>query len=267
MIKSRAAKTFRFGQSQVLYPPQSGLGFGNFLYLWLRTYELVRSGADVRVVVPDALEPWRKMFPALNDLSVSAHEVPRTRRRFFDWNSKYGVDFEPDVLNAFIADVLADGLGPNMTNTSRLAINIRRGNYYSVPHFRGTYSFDIASYVDVALELIDFSNIGSVLVISDDPDWCELKLRERLLECRVPISFMRDRTPQEQFGALCESGYIIGTNSTFSNWGGYVSTFLHDSPRNIIMPKFHARLGKTPWAYQLDPRWTVVDEIPGGWDA
>lgn len=46
-------------------------------------------------------------------------------------------------------------------------------------------------------------------------------------------------------------------------WGGYLSTWRHGIPGNVIAPWFHIRPEGAAW--QLDPRWTVVTEIPSHW--
>lgn len=58
------------------------------------------------------------------------------------------------------------------------------------------------------------------------------------------------------------------TNSTFSYWCAYISNVLHrDNYAEVYAPWFHARTIDGGRAYQLDPRWSVITDIPGGWDS
>lgn len=61
---------------------------------------------------------------------------------------------------------------------------------------------------------------------------------------------------------------LIGTNSTFSYWGGYVGDALRgdDQERRVVMPWFHQRTLNDGAADQLDPSWTIITDPPGGWD-
>ena len=151
-----------------------------------------------------------------------------------------------------------------------LVVNVRRGDYYSVPSLRGRYSFDVPAYIDVALDAAvrGAGPVDRIHVVSDDVDWCldrldgRLRRRAATVEYRPPTS-----TPQDDFRAIATSSRIIGTNSTFSYWAGYVSTFLHGDDSQVVVPAFHARHMNAGRAYQLDPAWEVVQDIPGGWDA
>lgn len=246
--------------------PAEGLGFGNFLYLWLHAFQARRLGTPEWVVVPATMTPWLDAYPALRGLSLSAREVRPSDRRVFAWNSRFGVDFTRNELDDFVAGYLVQESEVAVLG-SEVCVNVRRGNYYSLPHFRGTYSFDIVAYVGVALSHIgDREPIGPITVISDDLEWCELKLDGLLRDHSDAVTYLRS-SPQEQFHRLSQFRRIVGTNTTFSYWGAYISSRRYREAGHVVMPRFHARLGDEPWAYQLDPTWDVVVDLPGGWDA
>lgn len=58
---------------------------------------------------------------------------------------------------------------------------------------------------------------------------------------------------------------LILANSTFSYWGGYLSRWCFRDPTQVVAPWFHilSDLGGAAW--QLDPEWSVVRDIPSGW--
>jgi hypothetical protein len=148
-----------------------------------------------------------------------------------------------------------------------VVVNVRRGDYYDKPHFRGTYSFDIAAYVNLALErMAARGDITEVAFISDGLDWCRLKLDHVARNYSATVSFF-PRTPYDSFRDVANASRIVGTNSSFSYWAGYVSSFLHGNRAHVVMPRFHARHGTVWSAYQVDPTWDIVEDIPGGWNA
>ena len=255
------------GPRVVLDAPREGLGFGNFLYFWLHADQARRAGTPEWVVVPDGLTPWLDAYPALRALSLSAREVRASDRRVFHWNSRFGIDFTRDQLHRFMACYLVSDAEPTTEASPDVAVNVKRGVYYSAPHFRGTYSFDIAAYLGLALErMAQREPVGAVTVISDDLDWCELKLDDLFRRSAGTVTYLRT-SPHEQFASLSRFRRIVGTNTTFSYWGAYVSSWRFPAVGHVVMPKFHGRLGDEPWAYQLDPDWDIVEDLPGGWDA
>lgn len=271
-IKGLAAKSLQRGARQILWAPDTGVGFGNVLYVWLHAYQCQARGEDARVLVPAHLEPWRGTFPRLwTDLSISRDEVRRTDRRTWSWNSRFGEDFSRDELRSFIEAHLQSAFSENSgTDSDTVTINVRRGDYYSKPHFRGTYSFDIAAYLDVALTQTKahHGEFTRIVVVSDGIDWCRLKLDSILRKHAGSASYVdASESPQANFLRTAGASRLIGTNSSFSYWAGYVSNVLHGGESHTVMPRFHARLEKRPDAYQVDPAWLIVDDIPGGWDA
>lgn len=271
---STAMTPLRRGSRVVQQAPQTGLGFGNFLYLWFAAHRRQHRGEDCRVLTPSAMNPWLSEFPALRELAVCPREVrPRDRRRrwTFDLSDRFGTDFTREDLGDFVRRRLLGGgayVRSSAHGPGALTLSIRRGNYYSVPHVRGTYSFDIPAYLEVALSEAERcgGDISTLIVVSDGIEWCRERL-DPLLRSHAASIVYAVGTPQENFRAVATSGRLIGTNSTFSYWGGYVNDVLYGSAAQVIMPRFHARLGTSNRAYQLDPAWTVVEDIPGGWDS
>ncbi len=279
-VRSQAAgaallRPLRRGHRTVIWAPGEGLGFGNFLYLWLHAYVRQHHGDDYRVLLPPVMESWTDLLPELRrSLAVTQDEVRFSDRRepwTFDLRGRFGIDFTREELHSFVGQMLVGTplLNGQGAETDVVTVNVRRGDYYSKPHFRGTYGFDIPAYLDVALGEATASGgtIGRIRVVSDGLDWCRTKLGGTLRGHADVVEYVpASDSPQDNFRSIATSHRLVGTNSTFSYWGGYVSNVVHGSASQVVMPRFHARLGKDHSAYQLDPAWTIVENVPGGWD-
>lgn len=235
--------------------PVAGLRFGNWLYLWLDAHR--RSVAGTPTVVREApgMEPWLERFPELRALTVRQEEVRfHDRREWGDhsWNQRFGEQFSRVQLQAFIVDTLARSL--HRSDSDRVVVNVRRGDYYA-PGFRERYGFDVEGYLAEALGRI--GPVDEALVVSDDPDWCRENLDPVFAAADVRATFMA-QDPIANFVAIATHRRLIGTNSTFSYWGGYVADVLHPDA-HIAMPRFHARSPGDSDAYQLDPEWIAID--------
>ncbi|RPF26389.1 alpha-1,2-fucosyltransferase [Georgenia muralis] len=249
------------------------MGFGNFLYLLFDAHRRRSLGDGYRVLRPRAMEPWLTAFPALRPLSIDRTEMGRCDRQLgwgFELHNRFGLDFNREQLQAFVRSTLIAGLsgrvGDGEENT--VTLNIRRGDYYAVPYFRGTHSMDTPAYIEVALDeaIRTGGRATSLVVVSDGLDWCRSRL-DGLLHSFAPSVLYAEGSPLENFRTVATARRLIGTNSTFSYWGAYVNDVLHGPTAQVIMPRFHARVGNDHRAYQLDPRWTIIEDIPGGWNS
>lgn len=257
-LTSKALNRFRRGPRTVLWTMSGGLGFANHLYLWLHAHIEQAQGRDYRVLVTEAQRPWLGRLPELRELTVEADEVAFSDRR--EWGhtprlyQRFGVDYTRDQMHGFVRERLAPSL-PTPLASNRTVLNIRRGDYYTA--FREQYAMNLREYVATA---ITSTSPRDVLVVSDDPQWCALNLKDLL---HNPEYATHD--PWENFIAVATAKTLIGTNSTFSYWGGYIGDALQTEPRNVVMPWFHKRTINGGAADQLDPSWTIVTDVPGGW--
>lgn len=160
-------------------------------------------------------------------------------------------------LQRFVREALAPGI-PSKEPAS-VVINIRRGDYYAYAGFRGVYGMDIEGYVRAALAAVDPP--ATILVVSDDPEWCRENLDGMLRAEAADVAYA-ERDPVGNFLAIASARTLIGMNSTFSYWGGYAADAIREDAR-IVMPRFHARLESGWDAYQLDPRWTALEGFDG----
>jgi hypothetical protein len=256
-ITTATVDAMRRGDRTVITTPPAGLRFGNWLYLWMDAHQRTAAGEPTVILEAPGMELWLDAFPALRGLTVSRDFVRFHDRRDWDvetsWKQRFDVDFTRGSLDAFISDCLAPYISPD--DTGMLVINVRRGDYYSDANHRRRYGFDQLGYLQEALSRV--GPVDRTLIVSDDPDWCRANLLE-MVEGASEIVDFADRDPVSNFKAVACASRIIGTNSTFSYWGAYVSGVVHASPV-VVMPRFHGRLPQGSDAYQLDPRWIAID--------
>jgi hypothetical protein len=270
-LRSALLTPIRNGDRTVLWA-RPGQGFANLLYLWMAAAGRHERGEDVLVRHADAMEPWLPVLPRLRELTVDEARIRFRDRRDLGWYQTFATDFTRADLETFVrsyllgSPLLGDGAG---YDDRQLVVNVRRGDYYSDPGFRGKYSFDVAEYLRVAVPggIAADGAVDTLLVVSDDPDWCRLKLGF-LSEYAARVEHLEAGLPHEHFRALASSRRLVLANSTFSYWGAYVSNVVHgDNHQQVWAPWFHRRDIDGGRAWQLDPQWSVVRDLPGGWDA
>lgn len=235
--------------------PVAGLRFGNWLYLWLIAHGRTAAGSPTVVLAVDDMRPWLDAFPDLQALTVRRDQVRFHDRREWEGDFRYqrfGVDFSREALHRFVREALAPSIP--VDRSDRVVVNVRRGDYYE-GDFAQRYGFDVKGYVAEALARMD--HVERVIVVSDDPEWCRSQL-DAVIRPLSPFVEYADKDPAGNFLTIASCRRLIGTNSTFSYWGGYVADALHEDAQ-IIMPLFHARLERGTDAFQLDPRWQAID--------
>lgn len=177
----------------------------------------------------------------------------------------FGVDFSASELDDFIQSrLLASTDFGDLTE--RTVVNVRRGDYYDDPQTRESYGFDQTAYLRRALAL---SNPRQVHVVSDDIEWCRHHV-DWIAEI-APTTFANATdSPMSNLRDLVTAQGLVLTNSTFSYWGAHLNNTVHSlrgTPNHtqVVAPWFFSRAEAGGRAYQLDPRWQVVPDLPGGW--
>ncbi|MBP1326221.1 hypothetical protein JOF28_001453 [Leucobacter exalbidus] len=275
--KASLLSVVRRGPREVLWTP-ANVNLGNLLYYWLNAHLHQAKGEPRFALETEKSKLWQEAFPKLfEELVISRSELRLTDRRIEQHPLQhFGLNYTGAELDAFIAEML---LGTPTQFASELArinppadltINIRRGDYYSVPRWRGDYSFDVVEYVRVAVAAAQATGeITSILLVSDDLEWCHTKLG--WLTDIAPVSEPpAGATVLHQLALLAASPRLILTNSTFGYWGGYIADVLRASAQHKAQgtwaPAFHSRAFPGNLANQLSDRWNVIEQIPGGWD-
>lgn len=249
-------------------PPSAGIGLGNMLAYWFWASRERKQGVKAYVQRTDAMEKWLDVFPQLNELTVHRRDLRFTDGRIH-WMDQEFRERDRPALESFVRDyLLTSPRWPSQPpcEAAVVTVNVRRGDYYSNPGWRALYGFDVPAYVRVAMEgAAAQAPIEVVRVVSDGPQWC----REHLgflsnfgsLEFQAPGD-----GPEENLLQLSSARRLILANSTFSYWAGYMSNTWHRDNHSLVWaPWFHRRDFNEGGAWHLDPRWSVVRDIPGGW--
>ena len=256
------------------------MGYGNVLHLlhWVATERV--HGNQVWALTTGALGPWLPVFPELAPLCIDKGDVRLTDRRVAPWSAagrqhlsdalhRGAIPLDPEApFDHFLSTYLAPGAhrhGLPVYGRDHLTINVRRGDYYSDPDNRRNFGFDIVGYLRVAVPaaLERDGAVRHISVISDDPQWCEHHLG--FLGSWADAVDYPTVGPVDAFFELVASPRLAMTNSTFSYWAARLGRVLRDEdPGQIWAPRFFDRQHEQDHGL-IDPRWSVVESIPGGW--
>lgn len=247
----------------VLWTPPEMNG-GNYLYLWLTAWRRrATSSQQWSVLYRPKMEPWLTEFPALRGLTIHESEVSLFSRRTVEWGQQVGTDFLKSDILPFVREVLLEGSSfPDRVKRAVPAatvINVRRGDYYSDPQNAEWYGMDIRGYVAHALKRVPAESRGPVLMVSDDPQWCQQNLTTLpgMGEAKVLDG------PHDMFNDLAQlaaARYLILANSTFSYWGGYLASAAPSGERATLIQApllFNRRYGRGESTLLLD-QWLAL---------
>lgn len=264
-LKAQAMTLVRTQDPSVIWgaDPMNG---GNFLYLWATGWARQRrTGRPWLVRHKPKMDPWIAEFPALGALTVREEQVGLRQRRTVEWGQQVYHDWFFRDLTDFAREVLLSSprFTARMAEADRetIVVNVRRGDYYSVPEHRKNYGFDIVGYVRAAIERVPGAPDRRITLISDDVDWC-----------RENLSFLREHGeltalpgPHDMFGDLAQivaGRDLILANSTFSYWGGYLASALPpaERPRSVQAPLHFNRLYNMGESSLLMPQWVAIPD-------
>lgn len=249
----------------VSVPPTDGIGVGNMFSFWLWAHHGRTLGRDWWVRRTEAMDPWLEVFPDLRPLIIEPAAVRFRDRRDEDWYQDFD-RFPRDHFESFIRDRLLTSTGLPLREAvpESVTVNVRRGDYYSNPRFRELYGFDIPGYLRQAMAgAARQAPIRQVEVVSDDIDWCRRELG--FLADHGELQF-QDRCdgPIANLGQLASARRLVLANSTFSYWGAHLSNVRHgDNHAMVWAPRFHRRGINGGRAFQLDPRWSIIENVEG----
>lgn len=262
--KSRALTAIRRGDPVSWVPDWMGLG--NLLYQGLWAFEGDAHHEGRRVLLHPKRETAVGLFPNLRDrYFVPRDRVPFIARRVMPWReeSPLPVPYQPPELKDFIREVLLPA-SPITTDLDGLSeddvvVNVRRGDYYSVPQHEAEFGMDQVAYVQVAISRTAALSgpLSRIVVISDGLDWCREHLGP-VLGLHGEVVY-KDGDLSHDLRAVVHARRLIITNSTFSYWGGYIGDELHPG-RLVIAPALFSRNLNGGRAHQLRPSWTVLEE-------
>lgn len=271
-----ASMRARLGRQVVNWTPEF-MGFGNQLYLWAWAHAHRDQSPSPRVLIVDKMRYWIPYFPAVQPWLVEHGEVGLLDQRAHVWADPVAHSGDPrgyteESRTAFVRDWLltAPALGrltrSELASDDVLTLNVRRGDYYSVPVHRPEFAIDLAAYLEVAVVKAIEANgrARRIHVVSDDVPWCRHHLTwlERLAdEVTYPAA---DDGPISNFRDICSARRLVISNSTFSIWGAAVAgVALGDT--TVWAPAFFQKSYGDGRCYEYDEGWNFVDQLPGGW--
>lgn len=265
----------RRGPRTVLWT-QPTAHLGNFLYDWMHAWDQRRHGVDMVCLRTPAMDRWLPVFgESATELVVEPDDVRLTDRREKGLHNEFGPHFDEHALARFIEGFLEPTgvLDTNQVPASMrvreedVVVNVRRGDYVTNEINWRNYGFDVHDYLRVALaRSVEVGGpIRRIVVVSDGIAWCQEHLAWLADHCQALDFEDSGQPPEVHLALLANAGRLILANSTFSYWGGYISSWRTGAPDQIVAPWFHIRTDLDGAAWQLDPRWTIVRDIPTNW--
>ena len=252
---------------EVQFTPPAVRG-GNILYYWQWAHLRRGQGARASVLATEHMTAWLDEFPALRNLTVPASDVKLFDRRLFATRHHFGMTFTAEQNLEFSRWLLesAPGFQERLRSISTqiddrtCVINVRRGDYYSVPEYRREFAIDIPAHVTQALTILAGAgrDTDDLLIISDDAQWCRQELAPLL---PTAPRYLQDRRSMfDDLAALVSSRSLVLANSTFSYWGSFLARALHED-HLAIAPPYHQRVaGGGAMDDVFDPRWPRTEE-------
>jgi hypothetical protein len=277
---AKALSTFqdrwvRRGPRTVLWT-QPTAHLGNFLYDWMHAFDRRSQGVDMVCLRTPAMDRWLPVFgdPA-RELLVEPDDVRLTDRREKGLHNEFGPHYDEHLLARFIEGFLepsgvldiAQVPVAMRVDARDVVVNVRRGDYVTNDANWRSYGFDLDDYLRVALaRSVEVGGpIRRIVVVSDGIEWCEAHLGWLAERCEVLDFENSGQPPEVHLALLSHAPRLVLANSTFSYWGGYLSAWRFGRPEQVVAPWFHIRTDLDGAAWQLDPRWSIVKDIPTGW--
>lgn len=263
--KASVLTPLRRGGRQVVLS-ENFMGLGNLLYvaLW------VAQAPDTRTMLETPkLAAWYPAFPRLRELTIPRVDLPFRAARIDSISTsfgRFGTDFTKAQLQDFCRDYLVGASVP--PTTDRLVVNVRRGDYYTDPGARGHYAIDTEAFLRTSLRLVQEQEpVRAIHVVSDGIEWCEERLQ--WLADVAPVTFSAPSdAPADNLWAVVGARRIVIMNSTFSYWAGYLHDVVHPGGESQVWaPRFFSRSQADHASWSLDPGWSIVESIPGGWNS
>tara|TARA_R100001163_G_C5050230_1_gene187110 strand:+ start:373 stop:1164 length:792 start_codon:yes stop_codon:yes gene_type:complete len=153
----------------------------------------------------------------------------QSEKHFEEYSDEIIEKYSPSP--SFISTV--EEVFPMITNRDKIitVVNVRRGDYLMFPDYHPTVSEE---YIHSAIKLIP--DTDQYLVASDDLDWCKAKLK-----FDKPVTYLQGWKSHEQLWIMSMCHHFIISNSSFSWWAAYLSTYKDKmvvAPKTWFGPKF-----------------------------
>ena len=237
---------------------------GNWLYLWARADTLRQAS----LLYNPGMEAWTEEFPKLASITAPESEYGFFTRRSGYFPADIETDISEEDLHYFIREYLlssetfSERLAKmqNVVDENSLVINIRRGDYYSVPQINEVFGIDTVTYVEEAVKNLQGTVIPSkIIFVSDDLQWCKENLSH--LSSVAPCIFEKQGSDMfDDLALVASAPYLILTNTTFGYWGAYIGELL--AQKIVLSPDIHQLLSTDARVYQERPQMHRARWIP-----
>lgn len=259
-VRVRLLTRLRRGRRPVSWVPD-WMGLGNAMYQWLWAFQGQVGGQDRRVLINKATRQNGVMFPqARQRILLDRSEVRLLDDRVRPWSAEPHLDapYQPESLTEFVREILLPGSGITPDDSARLVVNVRRGDYYSVPRIRADFGMDVVGYVREATDrLLAKMTPSGIHVVSDDPAWCARELAWLSDRAALSIAPASDG-PVKNLREVAGARHLVLANSTFSYWAGYIGDVLQPG-RDVVAPRFFQKSNLGGRSHLLRPNWEIVE--------
>lgn len=246
-----------------------GANGGNLLYQWQAAHLLSSPRSPARVQRIGAMTPWLERFPLLERLTTRSRPHEPGDLVALCTGMKHGIDFTTPENRGFCTELIASSprfrerldRAAARISPDTVVVNVRRGDYASVPEHWARYGMDVQQHIREALEILEAPSGGvDALVVSDDPAWCLENLRAVLPRMRT--------VPQREdmfddLACLASARRLVAANSTFSYWGAHLAAAR--IPGAVAVVPAHHETGDDgrPIDWSMDPAWPRTRVRPG----
>jgi len=145
----------------------------------------------------------------------------------------------PDFVSEEIIQKLFDSSDFNITENQkpqeRICVHMRYGDYASNLQTRNFHGLTAVNYyVEQVQKLSREFGIKKVVIVSDESGRAFLEFSELLSDENIEVSLSSSTSDQSDLSEIANSSIVVTSNSSFSWWGAWIASTLHNS--TIVCP-------------------------------
>jgi hypothetical protein len=211
------AKSIEYNRQLVVPNSESSSGHLEKNLFRKLDFSIKYSNQDSYAKVVDAPFNYEEVKP-YNDIPTIFRGYYQSEKYFKKYNQVVKDLYSPP--NDFVSKALKDF--PFLGNSTVGAINVRRGDYLTMPKYHPVISSD---YINEAIKHLP--KCEKILVLSDGISWCRENIKlDNLI-------FVENYWDCEGIWLLSLCDHFIISNSTFSWWGAYLS---RNENKKVVAP-------------------------------
>jgi hypothetical protein len=145
-------------------------------------------------------------------------------------------------------------------SSARIAVHVRRGDYAMLPEVRAFHGLPQVAYYQRAVNALIEASAGpwSVIVLSDDPAWCERELHFPVTTIHAEID--GSLAPHEALALMSRCQHHVISNSSFSWWGAWLAT---SHGQEVLYPQRWIRSRPVDASFRFPERWRALTDDGG----